>query len=199
MSAPDSSVTAILLRRVSEGDAGARGDLFAALYAQLRELARYEIGSGPKSPTLQPTALVHEVWLRLSATPGLKLESRKHFLNVAASVMRRVLIDHARKRATQKRTAEGGREPLDRLVSALESESKIALVELDEALDRLQETDADLAKIVELRFFGGLTEEEVGDVLGKTRRQVQHAWKLARGYLMREIERDGRGEVPAQP
>lgn len=192
MTALDPTQTALLLRRIEEGDSDARAELFEVLYSQLRVLARREIASGPGSPTLQATALVHEAWLRLAITPELRLENRKHFLNVAASVMRRVLIDHARKRRTTKRNPEGEREPLDLLVGALETESSVPLLELDQALVNLHARDAALAKIVELRYFCGLSEEEVGDVLGKSRRQVQHAWKLARAFLLRELERGAR-------
>jgi RNA polymerase sigma-70 factor (ECF subfamily) len=129
------------------------------------------------------------MWVRLAASPELRVETKAHFLNIASSVMRRILIDHARRRAAQKRRAPGEREVLDDLLVAWQDKQGVDVLALDAALDLLRQNDERLASVVELRFFGGLTEEEIAATLALTRRQVLHAWKLARAFLARELER----------
>lgn len=185
----DPTNTSVLLRRIGAGDPAARDELFAAVYDDLRGIARAQRIDGHRGRTLQPTALVNEMWVRLAATPDLRVETKAHFLNIASSVMRRILIDHARRRAAQKRLPPGEREALDDLLVAWQDKQGIDVLALDAALELLRQKDERLASVVELRFFGGLTEEEIADALALTRRQVQHAWKLARAFLARELER----------
>lgn len=181
--------TTSLLRRMAEGDAQASDELFSLLYERLRDLARGIVGPGAEGQTLQPTALVHEVWIRLNANGSLTLESRRHFLRTAARAMRGVVVDHVRARGTEKRTAGRERVPLDEALAAWESDGTVEPLVLDEYLERLREHDERLAEVVDLRFFGGLSEDEVAETLELTPRQVQHAWRLARAWLAREMGR----------
>jgi len=184
------SRTTLLLRRMGAGDAEASDELFSLLYGRLRDLARGIAGPGAEGSTLQPTALVHEVWIRLNANGSLNLESRRHFLRTAACAMRGVVVDHVRARGAEKRTAGLERVPLDEALAAWEADGTMDPLALDEFLGRLRGHDERLADVVDLRFFGGLTEDEVGETLELTPRQVQHAWRLARAWLAREMQSD---------
>jgi RNA polymerase sigma factor (TIGR02999 family) len=184
------SRTTSLLRRMGDGDGEATSELFSLLYSRLRDLARGIVGPGAEGQTLQPTALVHEVWIRLNANGSLTLESRRHFLRTAARAMRGVVVDHARAKGSEKRTAGRERVPLDEALEAWQADGTVDPIVLDEFLERLRVHDERLADVVDLRFFGGLTEDEVAETLELTPRQVQHAWRLARAWLAREMERD---------
>ena len=177
------------LGRARRGDALAAEELLAILYRELRGLASRLMADERASHTLQTTALVHEAWLRLFGSEVAPVEDRRHYLRLAARAMRQVLIDHARRRAADKR---------GRAQVALELESFVAspwkgecteLLALDEALTGLDGQDAESARVVELRFFAGLTLEETAAVLGLTPRQVEGRWNFARGWLRRELER----------
>ena len=179
-----------LLRRMERGERAASDELYALLYDRLRGVARGVLGGGPH--TLQPTALVHEVWVRLGSGAPLAAESRRHFLSLAARAMRCVVVDHARARAAEKRTPGAERVPLDAALDALVEDRTVDPVVLDELLERLRAREERLADVVELRFFGGLTEDEAAEALDLTPRQVQHAWRLARAWLALELqEREG--------
>jgi RNA polymerase sigma factor (TIGR02999 family) len=178
-----------LLERASAGDAGARATLFDVLYRELRRLAEAAMRAERADHTLQPTALVHEAFLRLSSDQG-RFQNRAHFFGVAASAMRRVLVDHARGRNAQKRG--GGAtlvrvEDLDDLPQPVSED--VDLVVLDDALSRLTALDARQGQIVELRFFGGLSVEETAAVVGVSERTVKREWQLSRAWLRREIAR----------
>ncbi|MFG0317887.1 MAG: ECF-type sigma factor, partial [Planctomycetota bacterium JB042] len=164
-------------------------------YAELRELAGALMAAEPRAHTLQPTALVHEAWLRLgSATErGAGDSDRAYFLGAAARAMRRILVDHARGKKAAKRG--GGREsaPLE-AVDLIARTIPVDVLSLNATLERLAETDRQLARIVELRYFAGLTLDETAAALGLTARQVDRAWTLARGWLHRELRR-GTGEA----
>jgi RNA polymerase sigma factor (TIGR02999 family) len=141
--------------------------------------------------TLQPTALVHEVWLRLiGGVENVQWQSRAHFLCTAAKAMRRVLVDHARRRNASKRGELRERVALDETLASYEARA-IDILALDEALEGLARKDGELARLVELRFFAGLTAEETGRVLGLSVRQVEGAWVAARGWLHRELGERG--------
>jgi RNA polymerase sigma factor (TIGR02999 family) len=183
------SRTTRLLQRMGAGDGQASEELFSMLYEKLRDMARGIAGPGARGSTLQPTALVHEVWIRLNANGSLTLESRRHFLRTAARAMRGVVVDHLRARGAGKRSAGRERVPLDDVVEAWEADGTLHPLALDEYLERLREHDKRLADVVDLRFFGGLTEDEVAETLELTARQVQHAWRLARAWLAREMQR----------
>lgn len=188
------SQTTMLLRRMEAGDTGASEDLYSLLYQRLREIARGVLGVGGAGDTLQPTVLVHEVWLRLGVNEPLRAESRRHFLSIAARAMRCVVVDHARSRTAEKRTPGQQRIPIDAALDALEADRTVDPLVLDELLERLRERDARLADVVELRFFGGLTEPETAEALDLTPRQTQHAWKLARAWLALELQQQEDGE-----
>ena len=166
-------------------------DLDAQLYAELRALAADFLSRERSNHTLQPTALVHEAWLRLSAQDGSRWTGKAHFFALAAQAMRRVLVDHARRKQADKRG--GGREPITlatELTPASET-SQVDVLVLDEALARLGVLDARQARLVELRFFAGLTLEEAAEALQVSPRTAATAWRMARAWLSRELAVDG--------
>ena len=186
-----------LLEQASAGNADARATLFDVLYRELRRLAEAAMRAERANHTLQPTALVHEAFLRLASDQG-RFQSRAHFLGVAAGAMRRVLVDHARGRNAQKR-GHGATlvavPDLDDLPQPAASED-LDLVVLDDALSRLSVLDARQGQIVELRFFGGLSVEETAAVVGVSERTVKREWQISRAWLRREIARiDGEAEA----
>lgn len=164
--------------------------LFALVYDELRRLAANALQSERRDHTLQPTALVHEAYLRLASEPEPRWENRAHFLAVAARAMRRILVDHARSRNAQKRGSGGARIALEDIESSLVDPGQdVDLLALDEALLRLTELDPRQAQIVELRFFGGLTVEETAVTVGASARTVKRDWQMSRAWLKREIAR----------
>lgn len=184
-----------LLASMSTGDDQARVALFDALYAELRRLASSAMRSERGDHTLQPTALVHEAYVRLVGSAG-PFENRSHFLAVAATAMRRVLIDHARARRTEKRGGQQHRigvEDVDALAHHA-SGAQVDILAVDSALTRLHALDPRQGQIVELRFFGGLSVEEAAAVVGVSERTVKREWQIARAWLRREIGPGGRAE-----
>lgn len=177
------------LNQLAAGDARAADELFGLVYTELRSLAgSYLRGGG--AHTLQPTALVHEAYLRMiSAEASTDWSGRAHFLGVAAKAMRSVLVDHVRARGASKRGGEAQRVPLDELVEQLE-QSGSDLVALDDAMGVLAELDPELARVVELRFFGGLTIEEAASVLGVSTATVERSWRTARMWLRARLGDD---------
>jgi len=169
------------LHEMSAGDPRAANELFHLVYAELRALAGSYLRGANPAQTLQPTALVHEAYLRMVDVQD-GWESRAHFLGVAAKAMRSVLVDHARAKGAEKRGGSRQRVPIDDLVDELE-QAGADLVSLDDALQALAELDADLARLVELRFFGGLTIEETSKVLGSSTATVERSWRTARLWL----------------
>lgn len=158
------------------------------VYAELQRVARGYLGGGSPHHTLQPTALVHEAYLRLASHPPQAWADRQHFIASIARVMRQVLVNHALAKRTRKREAPGERVALDVAVDSYEH-SAIDLVVLHEALETLERLDPRQARIVDLRFFGGLTVEAVADVLGVSARTVEREWRTARAWLRTEIDR----------
>jgi len=188
-----------LLERASAGDAGARATLFDVLYRELRRVAEAAMRDERADHTLQPTALVHEAFLRLAGDQG-RFESRAHFLGVAAGAMRRVLVDHARGRNAQKRGSGATLVTVDDLDDLPQpSVDDLDLVVLDDALSRLTALDARQGQIVELRFFGGLSVEETAAVVGVSERTVKREWQLSRAWLRREIARMDEASSPDAP
>lgn len=176
-----------LLRQASAGDDHARSALFDVLYGELRKLAEAAMRRERPGHTLQPTALVHETYVRL-ADDGGRFENRSHFFGVAASAMRRVLVDHARARRARKRGGGDARVVVDDLDSLPgEPAGVVDLVVLDQALSRLSELDSRQAQVVELRFFGGLSVEETAAILDLSARTVKREWQMARAWLRREL------------
>lgn len=175
------------------GDEGARERLFEALYAHLRRLARAQLARERVDHTLQPTALVHEAWIDLARERN-EPNDRAHFLAIAATAMRRVLVDHAVKRGAVKRGGGAKRVEL-RDVGQPEAERE-DWIEIDVALEKLAGFDARKARVVELRFFGGLEQKDVALVLGVSERTVEREWRLARAWLAKEIgERAAKDET----
>ena len=174
-----------LLARWQEGDKDALEDAIPYLHAELRGLAAYFMNRERSGHTLQSTALVNEAYMRL-VDVDLKIENRGHFLALAAKIMRRILVDHARGNSRQKRGA--GVKPISLDESAVLSESgDPRLIDLDEALNKLESFDARLAKTVELVYFGGLTTQEAADALGVSRVTLNKDMNLAKAWLHNEI------------
>ena len=175
-----------------QGDQEAAEELLPLVYQELRGLAgRYLRGQRP-GHTLQPTALVHEAYLRLIRQKDAGPADRSHFVGLAARAMRSILVDHARARMTAKRGGGQQRVPLDDAVSLFESRSA-DLLTVDEALKQLAEFDERQSRIVELRFFGGLTTDEAADVLGTSTRTVEREWRMARAWLRRQVQPEDTG------
>ncbi|MFL6415779.1 MAG: ECF-type sigma factor [Bryobacteraceae bacterium] len=177
-----------LLQRVREGDSHAPGELWEHLYPALHRIAeRYCWGERP-GHTLSPTGLIHEAYLELVDQPQKDWQSRTHFLAVAAQVMRRLLVDYARAHRAAKRAGAHLNVSLhEELVLAPERTEQV--LALDELLERLAALDAQQSRIVELRFFGGLTETETAEVLGIGVRTVTREWKMAKAWLYGELQR----------
>lgn len=178
----------LLLRKVSDGDETAPDKLLPLVYDELRKLARHYMESEREDHTLQATALVHEAYIRLVDWENVSWENRAHFFAVAAQVMRKILVDHARKKKANKRDF-GQKIALDDMVS-FSSEREIDLISLDDALESLEKFDKMQAKIVELRFFGGLTIEETAHALKSSPMTVKREWTVAKAWLKREISRE---------
>jgi RNA polymerase sigma-70 factor (ECF subfamily) len=187
--APGAGDVTRCLTRLGAGDAHAAGDLLELLYAHLRQLAAATMRGERSSHTLDPTALVHEAWLRLFGYDARHFADRAHFLRAAARAMRRVLIDHARSRGRQKRTADPAALPLAAWLDGIAAR-QLDLLALDEALDRLEAVDADLAHLVELRFFSGLSIAEAAAVLGRSTASVERDWRCARALLRRLLDEE---------
>ena len=165
------------------------------IYAQLRSMAVRFLSRERPDHTLQPTALVHEVYLRYSRDRRFAEADRAKIMSCAARTMRDVLVEHARRKRALKRGGAGRRVALDETLVAYEERAG-DVIALDQALERLQRVDAQLARIVELRFFGGLTEEDSAVVLGVAPRTVRRAWRTAKLWLARELEREqGRADA----
>lgn len=171
-----------LLLSLREGNRDAYHELLPVVYRELRELARRALGRQSRDFTLGTTALVHEAYLRLHDRGPLTVEDRRHFYAVAAIAMRQIVVDHARRRRTLKRGGAMQRVDLEAArVSAHDAAED--LLALDEALSRLQRLDERLGRVVELRFFGGLSVEETADVLEIDPRTVKRDWRKARAIL----------------
>ena len=174
-----------LVRRMRAGDAGAADELLPLVYDELHKLAGRVMSGQRRDHTLQTTGLLHEAYLRLSNGDS-EIQDRRHFMNVAARAMRSVLVDHARARNRDKRRAGGERLMLDELVEAVEVRAS-NLLALDEALERLGERDPTMARLVDLRFFAGMSVEEAAGVLELSPRQAAREWATARAWLRREL------------
>lgn len=180
-----------LTRILSESRAGRTGaaeELAVLLYDELRALARQELAGERPAHTLQPTALVHEAYLRLVGKDGGAFENRAHFFGAAATAIRRVLVDHARRRARAKRGGAAVQLSLD-TVDPAQPISDAELLGLDEVLARLAALDPVKAQIVELRFFAGLTEAELARALELSESTVRRHWRMARAWLRGELAR----------
>ncbi len=175
------------LADLAAGVPGAGDALFGLLYDELRLVAAAAMQRERGEHTLQPTALVHEVWLRVLGGEQSSFADRNHFLRSAALAMRHILVDHARHRATLRFEADGRRTPLEDWLVVID-ERKLDILALHEALAALEEADADLARLVELRFFGGLTVAEIASSIGRSTASVERDWRVARALLSRWLD-----------
>ena len=171
------------------GDREAFDRLVPLVYAELRRIAARYLSRERAGHTLQPTALVNEAYLRLVQSDDVEFENRAHFVGIAARLMREILVDHARRHGARKRGGRQQRVTLTEGVALLEA-SDVDLLALDEALEKLAEKDAHLARLVELRYFGGLSVEETAEVLGSSPRTVKRDWAAAKVWLRRRMSGD---------
>jgi RNA polymerase sigma factor (TIGR02999 family) len=177
------SAVTILLTRAQHGDPNAASELLPLVYDELRKLAGARMINETPSHTLQPTALVHEAWLRLTHDePNARFANRAHFFAAAAEAMRRILVDHARGKATGKRGGGWKRLNLDKVEIAADADDDTLLL-VNESLEKLAKEEPKAAEIVKLRFFAGLTLEQAGQVLGFTERTAKRHWAFARAWL----------------
>lgn len=180
------------LRALASGEAGADEQLAELVYDPLRAIAIRQLQFERAGHTLETNGLVHEAYITLINQPGANFRDRSHFFAVAARVMRRILVDHARKHRAARRGGEYTVVSLDDVqpgaIAAQERAEE--LIALDEALDRLEQLDPRLSKVVECRFFAGLTEAETAEVLGVTSRTVTRDWLKARGWLYQQLRPD---------
>jgi RNA polymerase sigma factor (TIGR02999 family) len=185
----DPSSTTRLLNRYGRGERQVEPELLEAIYGQLHELARRNMRGQPPGHTLQPTALVHEAWMRIAGQEQLEFDGRSQFYGLASRVMRSVLVDHARRAQREKRG--GGRTVVSLETATPEAEplgaSVADVLALEEALVRLAEADAELCRLVELRFFGGLSHEEIARMRDVSVRTVERHWRAARAFLSAEL------------
>lgn len=181
-----------ILSDMHGGDRASLEKLLPMIYDELHALAAAQLRQERPGHTLQATALVNEAYLKLIELKHIRWEGRAHFFGAAARIIRRILVDHARGKDRLKRGGDRKRIPLDS--SAIQDDGKsIDLIALHEALEKLEALDSRQSKIVELRFFGGLSMKEVSDVLGVSLRTVEGDWTMARAWLMEQLAEDTKG------
>ncbi len=196
MSADDGQVT-LLLRAMKNGDESAAGKLLPLVYNELHRLAKSYMQRERPDHTLQATALINEAYLRLTRDK-VDWQSRQHFIGVAANVMRRLLVDHARAHNAQARAGGLQRVGLEEGLMFSGERSREVLA-LHDALTSLEGVDPGQAKVVELRYFGGFSVEEIGEILEMSPRTVKRHWALARIWLLKEMKSTGGPEAPPEP
>ena len=181
-----------LLGEIAEGNTSARDDLVSAVYQQLREIAQVRMNSERPDHTLQATALVHEAYLRLMPDVVAR-DFRNHydFYGAAAEAMRRILIEHARKRQTAKRGGKITKVPIGNVAELAQADDPEAVVALNEAFEHLVDTEPELSKVVRLRFFAGLSLEETAQALSVSVPTVHRRWRLARALLFEAMQQCG--------
>ena len=188
---PNASVTELLVKARS-GDSSALANVFPLIYGELHRLAEVQLRREPDGHTLSPTALVHEAYMRLIDYSRMEWNGRSHFMSVAATAMRRILVDYARGARSQKRGGGLQRVSLDSVELGTEERAELLIV-VDDALVRLKEVNARLAQVVECRFFGGMTEEETAEALGISLRTAKRDWARAKSWLHKEIAAEDSG------
>jgi RNA polymerase sigma factor (TIGR02999 family) len=184
----DPGAITLLLQRWSGGDAVALSELMPLVYDELRGLASGYLHDERSNHTLQATALVHEAYLRLIQQDS-PWKNRSHFFGIAAQMMRRILVDHARKHAARKRPSSAGLTTIDESLTVPVGPN-LDIIGLDDAMNKLQEFDEQKARVVELRFFGGLSVEETAEFLGNSTATVKRDWAIARAWLYREMRNE---------
>ena len=175
-----------LIRAWAAGDADALGLLVSSMYPELRRIARQQLRGHRPDHSLESTALAHEAYLKLLRSGGIQCENRVHFLALCAQITRRILVDHARGRASMKRGGQTVRITLHDDVRDAAAEG-VATLALNDALESLTKIDPRKARVVELRYFGGLSLEETAEVLGISPETVKRDWRMARAYLFGEL------------
>lgn len=191
-----------IIAQVAAGDARAVDELLQTVYSELNGLADRRLREIGGDRSLRATDLVHEAYLRLVGTPDPTWESRRHFINAAGVAMRSILIDRARARGSLKRGGDRRRVPMDDALAAVDADPA-GVLEVDEALARLEKLDSRASRVVALRFYLGLREDEIAEVLDITTRTVQRDWRFARAWLWRELaectidDADGKGPAHA--
>jgi RNA polymerase sigma factor (TIGR02999 family) len=184
---PQGEVTA-LLAAWSKGDQSALSKIMPLVYAELHRIARRAWSQRQQSDTLQPTALINEAYLKLTSAENTSFQDRCHFFAVASTAMRQILVNHAKSRLSGKRGGGRVNVSLDDVQPAVHQEAA-EIVALHEALDALQSVDSRKSKVVEMRYFGGLSIEETAEALGVSIPTVNRDWRLARSWLIREMNR----------
>lgn len=188
MHAPtDRAALDALLARIAAGDEQAQAEFFPLVYKTLRLVAGRLMGR-PRSQTLQPTALVHEAWIRLFGDEQAAFSDREHFMRCASLAMRQILVDQARRRRAAKRPPRDRRVDLDLALVAFESEVEVSVLDLDAALSALADEDAELAAFVQIRVFGGFTVEEAAAAMKLSANQGKVAWRTAKAFLRTRLE-----------
>jgi len=178
-----------ILEGAQQGERTAAEQLLPLIYDELRKLAAARMANESAGHTLQPTALVHEAWLRLAGKDAdVQFANRAHFFAAAAEAMRRILIERARRKGAEKRGGDRQRIDLDKVDVAVDADDDTLLL-VNEALEKLAQEDANAAEVAKLRFFGGLTLEEAAQVLGVTKRTADRYWAFARVWLFDEMRR----------
>lgn len=180
----------VILRHATSGDRAAAGELLPLVYDELRRLAQHHLKSERSDHTLQATALVHEAYLRLVDQTRTEWQNRAHFFAVAAQAIRRILIDHARSRGRAKRGGGAQKLSLEEVPTLAANDSYTDLLALDASLDALAKAHARPARVVEMRFYAGLTTREVAEVLGVSTRTVEGDWQFARAWLYAALSDD---------
>lgn len=176
-----------LLIKLTDGNAQVLDDLLPLIYDELRVLANRYLRRERKEHTLQPTALVHEAYLKLVDQTQVRWQNRAHFFGVAAQIMRRILVDHARKHTADKRGGEFEKLPIEEEILVVSDEKSVELLALDEALENLAKIDPQKSKIVELRYFGGLSVEETAEVMGVSAVTIKRQWRMAKAWLYGQV------------
>lgn len=171
-----------LIAAWGNGDEEALGSLMALLYPELRRIARQHLGRRAPGHTLESAALANEAYLKLMRAGGIRCENRVHFLALCSQIIRRILVDHARGRGYARRGGNAVRVPLDDVLLGARARG-IELLALDEALDALSKIDARKGRVVELRYFGGLSVEETAEVMGISSETAKRDWRMARAWL----------------
>src|SRR5436190_7599455 len=198
MTVLDSADVSGLLVAWNSGDQSALGGLMSFLYPELRRIARRHLGHRPPGNSLESAALANEAYLKLTHAGGIRCENRLHFLALCSQIIRRVLVDHARSRGYAKRGGNAVRVPLDDVLLGARARG-IEIMALNQALESLSKIDARKGRVVELRYFGGLSVEETAEVLGISPETVMRDWKMARIWLFRELSAGGVGRWQRSP
>jgi len=194
--APDLPPITMLLRRATEGDRAALDEVFSSLYPELRRVARARLHSQGRADSMNTTMLVHESFVRLVNASGLRLEDRHHFFAYAAKTMRHVIIDSAREYQAERRGGGAAHVTLagDDALQVPDTRASEELIRVNDALLELETLDPELVQVVEMRYFGGYSEQEIADFQGVTERTIRRRWDKARAWLY--VALGGTGQIP---